>query len=287
MSRIIYVNGRYLPYAEATVHVEDRGYQFSDGVYEAFALHNGHMVFEEPHLDRLERSLGELRMAPPMVRNALKVVMRETIRRDRSKHGILYLQVTRGVAPRNHGFPEGVASSLVMIVHRGPPYDAEAVSRGITVITVPDIRWKRVDIKTISLLPNVLARQNAYEAGAFEAWQVDADGMVTEGTLSNAWIVSEEGDLITRQPDHAILDGITRRTLLDMARDDGITFKVRPFSVAEAMAAREAFLTSSSSFIKPVIRIDGQDICDGKTGPLTRKLIGLYADHLETLGPPS
>ena len=287
MARIVYVNGRYLPYAEAAVHVEDRGYQFSDGVYEAFALHNGHMVFEEPHLDRLERSLGELEMAPPMVRTALKVVMRETIRRNRSKHGLLYLQITRGVAPRNHGFPEGVDSSLVVMTHRGQPYDAKTVSRGISVITVPDIRWKRVDIKAISLLPNVLARQKAFEAGAFEAWLVDAEGMVTEGTHSNAWIVSEEGELLTRRPDHAILDGITRRTLLDMARDDGITFKVRPFSTEEARAAREAFLTSSSSFIKPVIRIDGRDVGDGKTGPLTRKLIGLYADHLETLGPPS
>ena len=265
----------------------DRGYQFSDGVYEGIALHNGHMVFEEPHLDRLERSLGELRMAPPMPRTALKVVLRETIRRNRSKHGLLYLQVSRGVAPRNHAFPEGVECSLVVIVHRGPPYDADTVSRGFSVITVPDIRWKRVDIKTISLLPNVLARQEAFEEGAFEAWLVDADGMVTEGTHSNAWIVTEGGGLITRRPDHSILDGITRRTLLDMARDDGITMKERAFSVEEAMAAREAFLTSSSSFIKPVIRIDGRDIGDGRTGPLTRKLIGLYASHLDTLGPSS
>ena len=287
MSRIVYVNGRYLPYGEAAVHVENRGYQFSDGVYEGIALHNGHMVFEEPHLNRLERSLGELRMAPPMPRTALKVVLREIIRRDRAKHGLLYVQVTRGVAPRNHAFPDGVESSLVVIVHRSPPYDVEVVSRGFTVITVPDIRWKRVDIKAICLLPNVLARQNAIDEGAFEAWLVDADGMVTEGTLSNAWIVSGEGELITRRPDHAILDGITRRTLLDMAQGDGITFKERAFSVEEAMAAKEAFLTSSSTFIKPVIRIDGRDIGDGKTGPLTRKLIGLYAEHLETLGPPS
>lgn len=287
MSRIIYVNGRYLPYAEAAVHVEDRGYQFSDGVYEGFALHNGHIVFEEPHLDRLQRSLDELEMAMPMPRAALKVVMRETIRGDRSKHGLLYLQITRGVAPRHHGFPKGVACSLVVMVHRGPPYDAKAVIRGFSVIIVPDIRWKRVDIKALCLLPNVLARQKAFEAGAFEAWLVDAEGMITEGTHSNAWIVSEEGELITRQPDNAILDGITRRTLLDMARTDGITFKVRPFSAGEAMNAREAFLTSSSSFVKPVIRIDGRDIGEGKTGPLTRKLIGLYADYLETLGPPS
>ena len=269
------------------MHVEDCGYQFSDGVYEGIALHNGHMVFEEPHLNRLERSLGELRMAPPMPRTALKVVLREIIRRDRAKHGLLYMQVTRGVAPRNHAFPDGVESSLVVIVHRSPPYDVEVVSRGFTVITVPDIRWKHVDIKALCLLPNVLARQNAIDEGAFEAWLVDADGMVTEGTLSKAWIVSGEGELITRRPDHAILDGITRRTLLDMAQGDGITFKERAFSVEEAMAAKEAFLTSSSTFIKPVIRIDGRDIGDGKTGPLTRKLIGLYAEHLETLGPPS
>lgn len=287
MSRIVYVNGRYLPYGEAAVHVEDRGYQFSDGVYEVFAIHNARMVYEDPHLDRLERSLGELRMAPPMPRSALKVVLRETIRRNRSQHGLLYLQVTRGVAPRNHAFPEATESSLVVMAQHTPPFDMETVNRGLAVITIPDIRWKRPDIKSLSLLPNVLGKQQAVEAGAFEAWQVDDGGMVTEGTHSNAWIVSEGGELITRDAGKAILDGIIRRALLDMARSEGIRFKERAFSVEEAMAAKEAFLTSSSSFIKPVIRIDGRDIGGGKTGPLTQKLIGLYAEHLETLGPLS
>ena len=287
MPRIVYVNGRYLPYGEAAVHVEDRGYQFSDGVYEVIAIHDARLVYEDPHLDRLERSLGELRMAPPMPRAALKVVLRETIRRDRARHGLIYMQVTRGVAPRNHAFPEGVESSLVVMAQHAPPFDVETASLGLAVITIPDIRWKRPDIKSVSLLPNVLGKQQAVEADAYEAWQVDGGGMVTEGTLSNAWIVSEGGDLITRDAGTSILDGITRRALLDMARRDGITFQERAFTVEEARAAKEAFLTSSSGFIKPVIRIDGRDIGEGKTGPLTRKILGLYADHLETLGPPS
>ena len=287
MSRIVYVNGRYLPYFEAAVHVEDRGYQFSDGVYEVIAIHDTRLVYEDPHLDRLERSLGELRMAPPMPRAALKVVLRETIRRDRARHGLIYMQVTRGVASRNHAFPEATESSLVVMAQHMPPFDVETASQGLAVIIIPDIRWKRPDIKSVSLLPNVLGKQQAVEADAYEAWQVDGGGMVTEGTLSNAWIVSEGGDLITRDAGTSILDGITRRALLDMARRDGITFKERAFSVEEAMAAKEAFLTSSSGFIKPVIRIDGRDIGGGETGPLTQKLIGFYADHLETLGQPS
>ena len=287
MPRIVYVNGRYLPYGEAAVHVEDRGYQFSDGVYEVIAIHDARLVYEDPHLDRLERSLGELRMAPPMPRAALKVVLRETIRRGRARHGLIYIQVTRGVAPRNHAFPEATESSLVVMTQHAPPFDVETASLGLAVITIPDIRWKRPDIKSVSLLPNVLGKQQAVEADAYEAWQVDDGGRVTEGTLSNAWIVSEGGELITRDAGKSILDGITRQALLDMARREGIRFQERAFTVDEARAAKEAFLTSSSGFIKPVIRIDGRDIGEGKTGPLTRKILGLYADHLETLGPPS
>jgi D-alanine transaminase len=279
MSRIAYVNGRYVPHREAAVHVEDRGYQFADGVYEVTAVKDGRLVDEDRHLQRLARSLGELRIRPPMSEAALKLVSRELLRRNRIRDGIIYLQVTRGVARRDHPFPATAEPALVMTAKRtkGPP--AKAVAEGIRVITVPDQRWARCDIKSIALLPNVLAKQRAREAGAFEAWQVDRDGNVTEGTSTNAWIVTAAGEVVTRKADAAILNGVTRLAVLDIIAREGLRLVERPFSVAEAKAAHEAFLTSTTSFVLPVVAIDETRIGDGQPGPLTRRLREHYDRH--------
>ena len=283
MSRIAYVNGRYVHHGDAMVHVEDRGYQYSDGVYEVVAVHNGQYVDNDGHFERLERSLGELRIAPPMSRRSMEVVMHEILRRNRVRNGFVYMQITRGVAPRNHGFPEGVPSAFVMTARHLKAVDMEVLRKGVRVITVPDIRWKRRDIKSVSLLPNVLAKQQAEEVGAYEAWQVDDDGNVTEGTLSNAWIVNADGELLTRQSDNFILRGVTRLALMRVATGEGVTFTERPFSVEEAKAAREAFLTSSTGPIKPIVQIDDTVIGDGTVGPVTDKLMDFYATYLDSL----
>lgn len=278
MSRIAYVNGRYLPFHTACVHVEDRGYQFADGVYEVIAIHGGRLVDAEPHLDRLDYSLSEMRMSWPMERGALRVVMAEMLRRNRiAGRGCLYIQATRGVAPRNHAFPAGTRPSLVMTARSLPPINARTARQGVRIITIPDIRWKRPDIKSISLLPNVLGKQQALDAGAFDAWMVDERGFVTEGTASNAWIVSSTGgELVTRQPDRRILNGITRQVVLRIASERGLALVERPFRLDEALAASEGFLTSTTSLVKPVIRIDDHVIGDGGAGPLTCRLIEAY-----------
>jgi D-alanine transaminase len=279
MSRIAYVNGRYLPHGEASVHIDDRGYQFADGVYEVIAVQSGELIDEALHLARLDRSLGELRIAAPMPRRALALVLREVIRRNRVRDGIVYLQASRGVAPRDHPFPADIRTSLVITARRGRPANPKALSEGIRVITIPDIRWARCDIKAIALLPNVLGKQAAREAGAYEAWQVDENGMVTEGTSTNAWIVTQAGELVTRQASNAILNGCTRLALLDIARRVGLTFVERSFSVAEAMAAREAFLSSTTTPVLPIVRIDETVVGDGRPGALGRRLRELYAAH--------
>ncbi len=281
MSRIAYVNGRYRLHADAVVHVEDRGYQFADGVYEVIAVQRGRMVDAEPHLSRLDRSLSALRIPWPMSTRALRVVIGEVISRNRIvDSALVYLQITRGVAPRSHAFPSGIASSLVVTARRLPPFDRNAARKGVAVITIPDIRWKRCDIKSISLLPNVLGKQQAIDAGAFDAWMIDSGGAVTEGTASNAWIVSSAGELVTRQASNAILNGITRRVVLDIAAEQGCRLVERPFTVSEAKSAAEAFLTSTTSVVKPVVRIDDTMIGDGKIGPLTEDLLDFYAGHM-------
>ena len=280
MSRIAYVNGRYLPHARASVHVEDRGYQFGDGVYEVVLIHRGRLVDEDGHLDRLDRSLNEIRIAPPMARAPMRAVMREVIRRNRIEDGMIYMQVTRGVARRDHPFPKAAKPALVMTARALTPFDPATARTGVEAITIPDIRWKRCDIKTIGLLPNVLGKQQAREAGAYEAWLVAEDGTVTEGTSSNAWIVTREGELVTRNLSGAILGGITRRAILDLARAAGVRFAERAFTVAEAKAAREAFVSSATSLVKPVVRLDGQSIGNGHVGEVTDRLIALYAAHM-------
>ena len=281
MSRTAYVNGSYVSHANAHVHIEDRGYQFADGVYEVIAVQGGRLIDSAPHHERLERSLDELKIARPMSRTALDIVLNETVRRNRVKEGIVYLQVTRGVAKRDHAFPKtSVRPAIVVTARPMKAHAPEVISKGVSVITTPDIRWSRCDIKSVSLLPNCLAKQLAKDAGAFEAWQVDQDGFITEGTSTNAWIVDEHGNLITRQLENAILSGITRLVLLDFAHQHQIAVIERKFSVSEAVAASEAFLTSTTSFVMPVVAIDGRQIGEGIPGPTTEKLREIYDKHL-------
>lgn len=279
MSRIAYVNGRYVPHRDAAVHIDDRGYQFSDGVYEVVGIASGRIIDEDPHFDRLDRSLREISIRWPMSRAALKLVVREVLRRNGVRDGIVYIQINRCVAPRDHAFPKSGAPTVVVTARRSRPAARQAQDRGVSVIAIPDIRWKRCDIKTIALLPNVLGKQRAVESGAFEAWMVDDQGLVSEGTSTNAWIVSAGGELLTRQTDNAILPGITRASLAALAREQNVRFVERPFSLAEAKAAREAFITSTTAYVTPVIRIDGVQIGDGKPGPVTRRLQEWYRDY--------
>ena len=277
MSRIAYIDGVYQPLNQPGIYVEDRGYQFADGVYEVCAIRDGRLFDEEAHLDRLERSLAQLNMPPPMSRGALKAVMRETVRRNLVRTGLVYIQVTRGVAPREHSYADGLKPVLVMTAR---PMDAgrkaAIQTNGIEVISVPDQRWARCDIKSISLLPNVLARQEARDAAVQEAWQIDSEGFVTEGAATNAWIVDGEGCLRTRPADEDILNGIVRQVLLQCAADAGIEVQERAFTLDEAKAAREAFSTASTMAVFPVVKIDGQPIGDGQPGALTQKLAAAY-----------
>jgi D-alanine transaminase len=274
MSRIAFVNGRYLPLRQAMVHVEDRGYQFGDAVYEVCEVRQGRLIDERRHLGRLQRSLGELQIRVPMSEAALGVVLREVVARNRIGYGIVYLQVSRGVARRDHGFPSPEVEPSVVVTAR--PLNArrnEALAAaGIAVISVPDNRWGRVDIKTTGLLPNVLARQAAIAQGARDAWFVDKDGMVTEAASANAWIVTEAGRVVTRPADQAILKGITRTVLFDVVKAQGLAVDERAFTLAEAYAAREAFVTAASQIVLPVVRIDSHVIGDGKPGPLATAL---------------
>ncbi|SDD74017.1 D-amino-acid transaminase [Rhodospira trueperi] len=285
MSRVAYVNGRYLPHAEAGVHVEDRGLQFADGVYEVIAIEGGRPIDLGGHMTRLERSLRELRMTMPMPPRAMRLVMREVVRRNAVRIGILYLQVTRGTYRRDHPFPPAtVAPTLVMTARSGVRPTSAMVENGIGVVTVPDQRWARRDIKSVSLLPNVMAKQQAKDAGAYEAWQVDRDGFVTEGTSTNAWIVTKDGTLVTRPLNHDILAGITRDSVLTLAAQAGLTVEQRPFTVEEAKAAREAFISSTTAAALPVVRIDDASIANGAPGSITRQLWDLYEAHIARAG---
>ncbi len=280
MSRVAYVNGQFLPLQQATVHIEDRGYQFADGVYEVIAIQDGRLVDEEGHIDRLDRSLRELKMSRPMGRRAHALVMRELVRRNRVRNGVIYLQVTRGVAPRDFRFPPpGTAPSLVMTVRRTDLFPTKVLEQGVRVVSMPDIRWKRRDIKSIALLPQALGKQSAAEAGALEGWMLDDEGFVTEGCSSNAWIVSKDGVLVTRQADHMILNGITRQSLLRIAEEAGMPFEQRPFTLEEAVQAREAFLTSASTYCIPIVQIDDHVIGNGHPGLLASRLRQAYASY--------
>jgi len=280
LSRIAYVNGSYVLHRDAMVHIEDRGYQFADGVYEVCEVFRGALIDEKRHFERLAYSLAELQIAAPLRAGALAVVVREVMARNRIKNGFIYVQVTRGVAPRDHVFPQKpVRPSLVVTARQVDPDKSEISARmGINVIAIPDLRWKRVDIKSIALLPNVLARQHAREHGAYEAWLIDSEGMVTEGAASNAWIVSEAGSIVTRQIDHSILRGITRTTLIEIIAAYGLKLEERKFSLEEAFAAREAFITGATTLIMPVVRIDGQIIGTGAPGPVATNFRAIFHD---------
>ena len=284
MSRIAYVNGRYVPMRDAMVHVEDRGYQFADGVYEVCEVRGGRLIDERRHLERLKRSLGELRIRLPMSLAALGVVLREVVAKNRISYGTVYLQITRGVAKRDHAFPApDTAPSLVVTARTLNRARNEALAeKGIAVISVPENRWARVDIKTIGLLPNVLARQAAIEQGAREAWFIDKDGAVTEGASANAWIVTPAGVLVTRHADHAILRGITRTVVFEAIKAQGLAVEERPFTLKEAYAAREAFVTSASQIVLPVVNIDGRVIGDGQPGSVAKALRREFHRYAET-----
>lgn len=280
MFRIAYVNGRYLRHAEANVHIEDRGYQFADGVYEVCGVRGGRLMDETLHLERLQRSLGELRIASPVALPALRHILREVVSRNRVRTGMVYCQITRGVAPRDHPFPaKPVKPALVVTAKRIDEVRlAAAVETGVAVVTMPDLRWARRDIKSVALLPNILAKQAAREAGAYEAWLVDDEGFVTEGASTNAWIVDTQGRLVTRPAGPDILSGVTRRVLLDAAKHIGVEVMERPFTPDEAKSAREAFISASSSIAIPVTRIDGVPIGNAAPGALILRLRAAYRE---------
>lgn len=281
MARLAYVNGRFVRQAEAGVSIEDRGFQFADAVYEVWAVFGGRLADAEGHLTRLERSLAELRIPAPMARAALVQVLKETLRRNRVYDGMVYLQISRGAARRDHAFPKSETTPTVVVTARAIDYAAEAAKaeKGVAVITAPDIRWGRCDIKTVGLLPNVLAKQDAREAGAFEAWLLDADGFVTEGASTNAWIVDASGALRTRDTGANILRGVTRAGLIELARELQTPVVEQPFTVEEAKAAPEAFLTAASAFVIPIISIDGQPVGQGRPGPVAQRLRSLYLEQ--------
>ncbi len=284
MSRIAYVNGRYLPQHDAAVNVEDRGYQFADGIYEVIYLYGGRLIDTDLHLDRLERSLRELRLPAPMGRAALRRVLIETAARNRLSQGILYIQITRGVAPRDHAFPaRAVPPALVVTARRTPPFPRDPAAWATSAVTQPDLRWARCDIKTIGLTANVLAKQAAREQGAIEAVLIDREGMVTEGASTTVWIVDAEGKLRTRHLDNAVLPGCTRAALIAELRAEGLDVEERRFSEQELRAAREVFLTSATSFVRPILRIDGKPVGDGIVGPVTRRLFDIFARHVTGL----
>ena len=280
MSRTAYVNGRYVPQRDAAVNVEDRGYQFADGVYEVLYLANGRFLDQDLHMDRLERSLRELAIAPPMGRAALLHVLREVTRRNRLHTGLVYMQITRGVARRDHAFPAApIQPALVVTCRRTPGVPTDANAWVGSAITAPDQRWARCDIKSVALLPNVLAKQAARAAGATEAILIDREGMVTEGASTSVWMVDSAGVLRTRALGHAILPGCTRASLLAQLRETAIAAEERAFSEAELRQARELFLTSATSFVKPIVKLDGLPVGDGAVGPVTRQLFELFARH--------
>lgn len=280
MSRWAYVNGRFVRHGDAAVHIEDRGYQLADGVYEVWAVFGGKLADSLGHFERLERSLGELRIPVPMSRKALEIILREAIRRNRVRHGLVYLQVTRGVARRDHAFPDKpIVPAVVITAKNTDRKAAEAkAAKGVGVITLPENRWGRCDIKTVGLLPNALAKQAAKEAGAMEAWFVDPDGLVTEGASSNAWIVDADGVLRTRDTTANILRGVTRKSVIALLGEQNIRFEERAFTPDEVKNAREAFITGAGTLVMPVVSIDGARIGEGSPGPVATRLRALYIE---------
>lgn len=286
MPRIAYVNGRYVPHNHATVHIEDRGFQFADSVYEVIAVVDGRQADARGHLDRLWRSMGELSITAPVQRDVMQLIIDEMVRRNRIRTGLVYIQVSRGAAPRDFKFPENTRATLVMTARPMGMAAFDKRAKGAAVITVPDIRWKRRDIKSTALLPQVLAKQSAAEAGAYEAWMVDDSGLVTEGSSSNAWIVNTEGVLVTRPVSNDILKGVTRTAIMHICAEEGIRVEERPFSVEEAESAREAFVTSAGGLLTPVVQINETPIGNGAPGMLAEKLLACYEEYAHGLRGP-
>ncbi len=277
MSRVAYVNGLYCPLGAASIHIEDRGYQFSDAVYEVILVASGKLIDCIAHLDRLDRSLGEVQMLRPLSRKSWRIILEEMINRNRLKNGILYIQVSRGVAPRDHVFPQTQIDPALVVTAKRLDFDLMKVRQreGVPVITATDIRWGRPDIKSTSLLANVLAKEEARKAGAYECWLLDKQGYITEGTASNAWIVRND-ILVTRNTGHSILSGVTRNVVLQIARDLGLAVEERPFMLEEAKKADEAFMTGTTTFVTPVTTLDGEKIASGAPGPVTEQLRDSY-----------
>jgi len=275
MSRIVFLNGSFLPIEEAKVPFMDRGFMFGDGVYEGIGMLGGRLIDNEAHLERLERSLAEIRIPNPYTRAEWTHLQEELARRNGMTEGFIYFQVTRGVAERDFFFPDDAKPTVAMFTQAKSIADAPAARTGIAVVTVPDLRWQRRDIKSINLLAQVLAKQAAKEAGAQEAWLVE-EGFVTEGGSSSAFIVTKQGSIVVRPLSNAILPGITRKSLLRLSQEDGIVLEERRFTVEEAYDAAEAFLTSASNFVLPIVSIDGRPVADGKPGPVTKRLRDLY-----------
>jgi D-alanine transaminase len=285
--RIAYVDGQFVRHGEASIHVEDRGLQFGDAVYEVWAVRGGILFDSEGHLARLARSLAALQIKAPIGNASLMVIVRELMARNKLKDGLVYLQISRGVARRDHPFPAHSRPSIILTARAMNMAQADArAAKGIQVQTCPDNRWGRVDIKTVNLLPNVLAKQAALEAGFADAWFVDSEGMVTEGTAQNAWILDSEGLLRTRPATHAILRGITRDTIIKTAQELGFAFEEKAFSRDEALSAKEAFITSATSFVTPVIGLDGYKIGDGTPGPIARRLRETYLSQQTSVKKP-
>lgn len=275
MSRIVYVNGEYLPEEEARISVFDRGFLFADGVYEVSSVLRGRLIDNPGHMARLHRSLTALDMAAPAKDTELEAIQMSLIERNQVDEGLVYLQVTRGAADRDFVYPEGVKPSLVMFTQSKPLLQSAQAERGISVVTTEDIRWRRRDIKSVGLLAASMAKMIARRAGADDAWMVES-GKVTEGSSSNAYILTREGTLVTRSLGHEILAGITREAVLRLARTSSLQIEERPFSLAEAEEAAEAFITSATTFVMPVVSIDGKPVGDGRPGPVTRQLRELY-----------
>lgn len=283
MSRIAYVNGAYVQHSDAGVHVEDRGFQFADAVYEVCEVRDGLIVDLTRHLDRLDRSLGELRMASPMDRKALTIVIREVLRRNRVRNGLFYMQVSRGAAKRDHVFPSADTAPTLVITAKSadPAFARRRYETGIKVITLPENRWDRVDIKSVGLLPNVLAKQQAKDAGAQDAIYIDRNGIVMEGASANVWIVTPDGKLVTRPAEHGILRGITRTTLLDVAKTLNVVVEEREFTMDEMLAAREVFFTSATGICTPIVSIDEKTIANGHPGSVASNIRGAFFEIAE------
>ena len=282
MPRVAYVNGRYVQHRSASVHIEDRGFQFADGVYEVVAIRKERLVDLKMHLNRLNRSLFELHIPWPTGWRVFSIILKEVIQRNRVTNGSIYIQITRGAADRDFSYSENLKPSIIIYTRKTRLDTIETASIGHKAISKPDIRWKRCDIKTVALLPAVMAKQAAVKAGAIEAWLVNEQGMVTEGTSSNAWIVTLKNELITRHIDNAILSGVTRNSVLKLARKLDLVLVERAFSLNEALHAKEAFCTSSTALVKPIVEIDNKKIGEGKVGPITKVLIENYLRYMDT-----